>query len=136
MDVIVVNMLNELAIPIFVAMIGFIGKKFVSFINKKSDEIEANVSNERAKTYLNLATNTVTEVVESLNQTTVAAIKKASADGKLTEEEALAIKDEAIQKTLKLLTDEAKEAICTVFGDLEEYLDILVESAVSKSKKK
>ena len=139
MSELTITFLNELivtiVIPAITALLAFLGKKLVAFIDKKGEELETRTKNDKAKTYIDLATSTVTDVVEALNQTVVGSIKAASEDGKLTKEDAENIKTMAIDTTKKLLNSEAKDAIATVIDDLDEFIAVLVEAAVAKSKK-
>ena len=116
-------------------MLGFLSTKLIAFINSKTEAVKKNIKNETVKTYIDVVSNTVSEVVQALNQEIVNGIKEASKDGKLTEDEAKEIKNKAIEKTLGILSDDAKETLTMVFGDLDTYISTLIESAVYKAKK-
>ena len=139
METTTLNFINEGVItilyPVIVALLGFLSTKLISFINSKTEAVKKNIKNETVKTYIDVVSNTVSEVVQALNQEIVNGIKEASKDGKLTEDEAKEIKNKAIEKTLGILSDDAKETLTMVFGDLDTYISTLIESAVYKTKK-
>lgn len=139
METTTLNFINEGVItilyPVIVALLGFLSTKLIAFINSKTEAVKKNIKNETVKTYIDVVSNTVSEVVQALNQEIVNGIKEASKDGKLTEDEAKEIKNKAIEKTLGILSDDAKETLTMVFGDLDTYISTLIESAVYKAKK-
>ena len=83
---------------------------------------------------ISVALDVVQDVVNYMNINVVNAVKIASADGRLTEEEAKQIKDEAINQILKILSSNMKNVLGVVFGDVGEWLSIQVDNVTEKLK--
>ena len=83
---------------------------------------------------ISVALDVVQDVVNYMNINVVNAVKIASADGRLTEEEAKQIKDEAINQILKILSSNMKNVLGIVFGDVGEWLSIQVDNVTEKLK--
>ena len=83
---------------------------------------------------ISVALDVVQDVVNYMNINVVNAVKIASADGKLTEEEAKQIKEEAINQILKILSSNMKDVLGIVFGDVGEWLSIQVDNVTEKVK--
>lgn len=122
-------------IPVLIALISYVSAVFVKFINTKKEQVLQQTNNETVKTYVDLVTKSALEVVESLNSTIVEDLKSKTSDGKLTEDEIIAIRDNALSTLLDTLSDDMKSTLTTVFGDLEVYLKNLLETQVYRLKK-
>lgn len=72
----------------------------------------------------------VTSVVASLDQTTVGALKAASATGKLTAEQATQVKADATSAIDSIMSVQAKNLLASNFGDLPSLISHLIEQAV------
>lgn len=99
----------------------------VRYINRKS-------KNE----FLHHAMNTLGEItrntVAALMQEEVKAMRKASADGKLSDEDKQHLKKTAIETIKLVAADELLVALEKANTDLDTYLETLVESAVYSDK--
>lgn len=131
----VFNMLVQSGL--FAVLLGFAvsgvkyGKKY---IDARTLEVTAKVKDTNVKNAIDTAENCVTTVVSELTQTTVESLKKQSADGKLTPEDAAKIKADAVTKVQELLNDDVQQTINTVFGDAEKWVSSKIEAAVKKFK--
>ena len=80
-----------------------------------------------------MLSDTITDCVKATNQTYVDSLKDKNAFTK----EALA---EAFKKTsdavMLILSQEAKEYLSTIYGDLNQYIITQIESSVNANKKK
>lgn len=132
----ILDNIGPICVPLIVAIIGYLATIATKFINVKKNEIINKTTNENIQLYVNLASDTVINVVQTLNSTMVDELKKANADGKLTKEEIDEIKNLALTMVLTMLTDEVKEGLSQVFGDLDTYLSSLIESTVYSIKNK
>ena len=83
---------------------------------------------------ISVALDVVQDVVNYMNINVVNAVKIASADGRLTEEEAKQIKEEAINQILKILSSNMKDVLGIIFGDVGEWLSIQVDNITEKEK--
>lgn len=105
-------------------MVAFIMKNLWRFFTGKLVNSES----------ISVALTVVQDVVNYMNINVVNAVKIASADGKLTEEEAKQIKEEAINQILKILSSNMKDVLGAVFGDIGEWLSIQVDNMTEKLK--
>ena len=104
--------------------------KLLEICNAKIDEIQEKtklVEYDKLNLLIDQAQTIVTTVVQSVNQTYVDALKKA---GKFTEEAAMEAKETAFSLAREMITKEISVAIRQVYGDLEIYLDTLIEQTV------
>ena len=127
-----------LSVVIYVVITGcgvVIGKKLLNFINKKVDEIQANTKlseYDKLNAIIDRVQSVVTTIVQSINQTFVEDLK---ASGSFNKESAKKAKDMALEKANELITKETASAIEQVYGDVNKYLDSLVEQVVNNLKK-
>lgn len=103
----------------------------VKFINVKSEEIKATTDSELAAKYITMLSQTISDCVIATNQTYVEALKKDNAFTKEAQEEAFKKTYEAVLATL---TDDAKEYLAEVYGDLNAYIKNKIEAEVNDAK--
>jgi len=111
-------------------------KKLLNAANAKIDELQTNTKlseYDQLNVWINQAQAVVTTIVQSINQTFVEDLKNS---GSFTAESAKQAKDLAIQKANELITEEGAKAIEQMYGDVNTYLDLLVEQTVNKLKNK
>jgi len=77
----------------------------------------------------------VADVVKELNQTVVADLKAQSADGKLTPEEAVQIKNKAIDLILARLKAGTIQILQAMFGSIVDLIGSKIEAAVWDSNR-
>ena len=102
------------------------------FLNTKWTEGKAKIENEKIATTLDNVVNMVLDVVEAVNQTFVDELKK---KGEFTEEAAVEAFNKSKETALELLSEDAVEIIISVYGNLDVYLDTLIEATVKQLKK-
>lgn len=123
-----INQIFELCIiPLLGILTGFI----VVFIRKKIAETITKTDNELYKKYLNLLNDTICSCVIATNQTYVDALKKAGSFGK---EEQLIAFNATKDAVLSILSTEAKQYLKTIIGDLDTYINQLIEAEVKELK--
>lgn len=106
----------------------------LAYLQRKDIIIKDNEElTERANFYVGLLLKSIDMVVVSLNQTLVDKLK-ADNDGKLSKDEALQVYKEAEQMVLKTLTDEGKEMLNHVIGDVPKFIKMGIEASVKKNK--
>lgn len=76
----------------------------------------------------------VSSKVNQLNESIVADIKEAAADGKLTREEAKMIRARAAQEVREVLPKTATKAAKKLVGDLDSYIEGKIEESVDDTK--
>ena len=105
-----------------------------NYITSKSEEVKSKTDNESTKRYIEIATSTVTEVVDYLNHSVVNDLKIAAQDGRLTQEEVDQIKTTARVQVMSILSAEAIQALQQVYGDINSLIDTWVVNAVAKAQ--
>ena len=91
------------------------------------------VADERSQQAVNHALQSLCDITEttvvSLNQTLGDAIRESisKGDGKYTKEDLYALKTKAVESIKNQLTESAAEALMTTYGDLDDYINNLVE---------
>ena len=127
----VILMIREIIEVCLIPLLGVLVTYLVKYINTKSNELEANTDNELAKKYISLLSSTITNCVIATNQTYVETLKK---QGKFDAE----AQKEAFNMTLNavkaLLTDEAKQYLSEIYGDLNTYITNQIEAPVNQNK--
>lgn len=133
------ELLSQIFEVCIVPLLGILTTFLVSFIKTKKEEvlnkISADKTEEQKKTfekYLNLVETTVVECVQATNQTYVETLK---AEGSFDAEAQKVAFNKTLESVLSILSDDAKEYLTEIFGDLNTYLTNLIESKVNMSKK-
>lgn len=106
----------------------------VNLINKKINEIQVNTQiseYEQLNKYIDNAQDAIARIVLTLSQTVVDGLK---ASGNFTKEAQEQVKRQAIEMAKKMITDETKNAIIQVYDDLDEFLNVSIESLVRENK--
>ena len=102
------------------------------YLYAKWTEGKVQIENEKISTTLDSVVVMVLDVVEATNQTFVDELKK---KGEFTEEAATEAFRISKDKALQMLSVEAADIISTVYGDVNVYLDTLIEATVKQLKK-
>lgn len=133
------ELLSQIFEVCIVPLLGILTTFLVSFIKTKKEEvlnkISADKTEEQKKTlekYLNLVETTVVDCVQATNQTYVETLKK---EGSFDAEAQKVAFNKTLESVLSILSDDAKEYLTEIFGDLNTYLTNLIESKVNTSKK-
>lgn len=133
------ELLSQIFEVCIVPLLGILTTFLVSFIKTKKEEvlnkISADKTEEQKKTlekYLNLVETTVVECVQATNQTYVETLK---AEGSFDAEAQKVAFNKTLESVLSILSNDAKEYLTEIFGDLNTYLTNLIESKVNTSKK-
>lgn len=110
-----------------VPLLGILTTYLVKLIRKKNKELDEKVSKEVSRKYIDMLADTITDCVVSTNQTYVDALKAANAFDKEAQEKAFEL---TYNKIMNVLTEDAKEYLTTIYGDLEIYITTKIESEV------
>lgn len=124
-------LLYELLEVCIIPLLGILTAYIVKYINIKSAEIQGKVANDTADKYINMLTDTITACVIATNQTYVEALKKQNAFTAEAQKEAFNLTYAAV---MAVLTDEAKEYLTAIYGDLTAYITTKIEAEVNISK--
>jgi hypothetical protein len=125
------EMLNEIFQVCIIPLLGVLTAYAVKLIQAKAGEVSVNQENATLSKYITLLSETITDCVIATNQTYVDALKKENAFDK----EAQAI---AFQKTyeavMAVLSNDAKEYLTHIYGDLTAYITARIEAEVKTNK--
>lgn len=102
------------------------------FLYEKWTEGKAKIKNDKIAITLDQVVSMVLDCVEQTNQVFVDELKK---KGEFTEEAAAEAFKMSKETALKMLTVDAAEIIVEVYGDVDVYLDTLIEATVKQLKK-
>ena len=114
-----------------IPLLGILTAYLVKFINMKSVEIQTNVDNDMADKYIAMVADTVSACVIATNQTYVEALKKNNAFTAEAQKEAFQLTYNAV---MAILTEEAKEYLAEIYGDVAAYITNKIEAEVNISK--
>lgn len=112
------------AIPVLVTYL-------VKYLRAQATQATTEINNELVKTYLQEATDAILQAVTYTSQTYVDTLKK---QGKFDEAAQKIAFTTAKETALKLLTEDAKEMITSLYGDLTTWLDTKIEQTVKDQK--
>lgn len=112
------------AIPVLVTFL-------VKLLKAKADQTTTKINNELARQYLQEAIDAVLQAVTYVSQTYVDSLKK---QGKFDAEAQKKAFTTAKDIALQLLTEDAKNLITDLYGDLTVWLDTKIEQTVKEQK--
>lgn len=124
-------LLYEILQVCIIPLLGVLTAYIVKFINVKSSEIQANVDNDTADKYIAMVTDTISACVIATNQTYVEALKKQNAFTAEAQKEAFQLTYNAV---MAILTDDAKDYLAEIYGDVAAYITNKIEAEVNISK--
>ena len=124
-------LLYEILQVCVIPLLGVLTAYVVKFINMKSVEIQTNVDNDMADKYIAMVADTVSACVIATNQTYVEALKKNNAFTAEAQKEAFTLTYNVV---MAILTDEAKEYLAEIYGDVAAYITNKIEAEVNISK--
>lgn len=114
-----------------IPLLGIATVYLITLIKKKANEIAEKTKNEKAAKYITMVADTIATCVVATNQTYVNSLKEKGEFG-------IEAQKEAFQKTLDavlaILTEDAKEYLKVVYGDLNKYLTTQIEAMVNVNK--
>ena len=112
------------AIPVCAAFL-------VQFLRKKSEQIGAQIDNMELKELLAEVTDAVSTAVTYTSQTYVDALKK---EGIFDVEAQKIALETSLNMAISLLSESARSALATIYGNLDDYLVSKIEAEVRNQK--
>ena len=103
----------------------------VKYIKAKSLELQAKVDNDTADKYIAMLDNTICACVVATTQTYVEALKKENAFTKEAQLEAFNLTFNAV---MTVLSNDAKDYLTNIYGDLTAYITNKIEAEVNLNK--
>lgn len=125
------ELLYKLVEVCLIPLLGILTAYAVKFIKIKGDEIAVKLNNEKANKYIALVSQTITDCVIATNQTYVEALKKDNAFSADAQKAAFQMTYDAV---MAVLTDDAKDYVVAVYGDLSAYIKTKIEAEVNLNK--
>ena len=133
-----VGLLSSIFEVCIVPLLGILTAYAVAFLKAKKEEILAKIETNRsqeekelASKYLSMVEKTVADCVMATNQTYVDSLK---AEGKFDAEAQKNAFNNTLNAVLAILSEDAKNYLTQIFGDLNVYLTNLIESQVKINK--
>lgn len=127
------ELLNQIFQVCIVPLLAVLTTYLVKYIETKRDEIITEKNNTLAEKYIKMLSDTITDCVKATNQTYVDSLKDKNAFTKEAQEEAFKKTSDAV---MLILSQEAKDYLSTIYGDLNQYIITQIESSVNANKKK
>ena len=103
----------------------------VQFLRKKSEQIGAQIDNMELKELLTEVTDAVSTAVTYTSQTYVDALKK---EGIFDVEAQKIALETSLKMAISLLSESARSALATIYGNLDDYLVSKIEAEVRNQK--
>lgn len=125
------ELLYKLVEVCLIPLLGILTAYAVKFIKIKGDEIAVKLNNDKANKYITLVSQTITDCVIATNQTYVEALKKDNAFSADAQKAAFQMTYDAV---MAVLTDDAKDYIIAIYGDLSAYITTKIEAEVNLNK--
>ena len=114
-----------------IPLLAILTKYLVAWIQVKTKELTDTKDNEMFTKYMTLLSDTVINCVVTTNQTYVNTLKE---QGKFDAEAQKEAFNKTYEAVMRILTDDAKKYLSEVLGDLDLYINALIESQVSFQK--
>ncbi len=127
MPEIVIQIIQVCVIP----LLGILTKFLIDFLSAKRDELNSKTDNEITQKYTTMIYQTIVDCVIATNQTFVESLKKSGHFDETAQKEAF---NRTMNAVMAILSDDAKEYITEITGDLNTYLTQLIEAEVNKRK--
>ena len=128
-------MTSELLTQIFqvciIPLLGVLTTFIIKCINVKSNQIQKNNDNALANKYIQMLTDTINSCVIATNQTYVESLKKQGKFGAEAQKQAF---EQTTQAVLTILSQEAKDYLANIYGDLDKYISEKIEASVNINK--
>ena len=125
------EILNQIIKVCLIPLLSVLTGYLVKFIQIKAEDIKANIKSEKIKKYVNMLAQTISDCVIATNQTYTNSLKEQNAFDEAAQKEAFRRTYEAV---MAILTDEAKEYLETIYGDLNAYITEKIEAEVNNNR--
>lgn len=126
------KLLQEIFYVCVIPLLGVLTTYLIQFLKVKGNQIAESVDNDLAAKYIKMLTETICTCVEETNQTYVDALKKAGTFDAEAQKEAFTKCKDAV---MKILSNEAKEYLASIYGDLDKFIESMIEAQVKQAKK-
>ena len=125
------NILDQVFDVCLTPLLGLATTALIFFVKQKIAESKAKTDSEMAIKYLDLLETTIVDCIKATNQTYVNALKDKNAFDSEAQKKALKLTMDAV---LKILSDDAKEYLTHLVGDLDEIIKEKIEAKIEEVK--
>ncbi len=126
-----IEILQQIFETVIIPLLGIATLYIIFLVKSKINELKQNTSNKQVSNYLSVLDKIITEAVIATNQTYVDALKEKNAFDIEAQKEAFQMCFDAV---VNILTDDLKNALELIIGDLESYIKNKIEAEVSLNK--
>lgn len=126
------NLLADIFEVCIIPLLGVLTAYAVKYIQVKSAEITEKTDNALVDKYTIMLADTISACVLATNQTYVEALKKQGSFDVEAQKEAFNM---TLNAVMSILSDDAKDYLSEVFGDLNSYITSQIEASVNMNKK-
>lgn len=124
-------LLYEIFEVCIIPLLGVLTMFIVKFIQKKTEELNSKNENELMNKYLTMLSDTIVDCVIATNQTYVESLKK---QGKFDLDAQKVAFEMTYNAVINVLSNEAKEYLASIYGDLSAYITNMIEAEVNRNK--
>lgn len=124
-------LLYEIFEVCIIPLLGILTMYIVKFIQKKTEELNSKNENELMNKYLTMLSDTIIDCVIATNQTYVESLKK---QGKFDVEAQKVAFEMTYNAVINVLSNEAKDYLTSIYGDLSAYITNMIEAEVNRNK--
>ena len=126
------NLLADIFEVCIIPLLGVLTAYAVKYIKVKSMEITEKADNALVDKYTLMLADTISACVLATNQTYVESLKK---QGNFDAEAQKVAFNMTLNAVMAILSDDAKDYLSEVFGDLNSYITSQIEASVNMNKK-
>ena len=114
-----------------IPLLGYATTRLIKFLQAKEKEVTAAVDSDIADKYIIMLSETIQDCVTATTQTYVESLK---ASGKFDAEAQKIAFNKTYEAVMAILSDEAKEYLTVLYGDLQTHITNRIEAEVKLQK--
>lgn len=127
----ILNLLTDIFEVCIIPLLGILTFYLVNFIKVKSKDLTNKIDDDKADKYITMLADTISACVIATNQTYVEALKNKNAFTAEAQREAFNM---TLNAVMAVLTEDAKDYLRSIYGDLDTYITAQIEAQVNLSK--
>jgi hypothetical protein len=113
---------------VLIPLLGILTTYFVKWLKAKEKEVNNKLDNDTLEKYVSMLSQTITDCVIATNQTYVESLKQQGSFDEAAQKEAF---NKTYEAVIAVLSDDAKEYLTNIYGDLTAYLTTRIEAEVN-----
>lgn len=125
------ELLYKIAEVCLIPLLGVLTAFFIKWLKAKEAELLVKVENDTADKYVSMVAQTITDCVIATNQTYVETLKK---QGSFDAEAQKIAFQKTLDAVIAVLSDDAKDYLSELYGDVTAYLTTRIEAEVNLQK--